>query len=133
MKLGYQGAAIGFAGSLYPIYVRGETYLQARQGAEAVVEFRKILDHRGIVLSDPIGALARLQLGRAFVLSGDKNKARLPTRISSRFGKTPTRTSRSSSKPRRNTPSCRNSALNLRVSPSVAAGARRPEAHQQKT
>jgi hypothetical protein len=46
------------------------------QGGEAVVEFRKILDHRGIVVSDPIGALAHLQLGRAYVLSGDKNKAK---------------------------------------------------------
>ena len=39
-------------------------------------EFQKILDHRGIVVSDPIGALAHLQLGRAFVLSGDKTKAK---------------------------------------------------------
>ena len=45
--------------------------LAAHQGAEAAAEFQKILDHRGIVVSDPIGALARLQLGRAFVLSGD--------------------------------------------------------------
>ena len=66
----------GFFGALYPIYVRGEAYLAAHQGAEAATEFRKILDHRGIVLADPIGALARLQLGRAFVLSGDKAKAK---------------------------------------------------------
>ena len=46
------------------------------QGAEAAVEFQKILDHRGIVVSDPIGALAHLQLGRAFALSGDKTKAK---------------------------------------------------------
>jgi tetratricopeptide (TPR) repeat protein len=67
---------LGFFGALYPIYVRGQAYLAAHQGAEAAAEFRKILDHRGIVVSDPIGALAHLQLGRAFVLSGDKVKAR---------------------------------------------------------
>ena len=69
-------ASIGFFGALYPIYVRGEAYLAAHQGAEAAAEFQKILDHRGIVVSDPIGALARLQLGRAFALSGDKTKAK---------------------------------------------------------
>jgi serine/threonine protein kinase/tetratricopeptide (TPR) repeat protein len=64
------------AGNLYPAYVRGEVHLAAHQGGEAAVEFQKILDHRGIVVSDPIGALAHLQLGRAYVLSGDKNKAK---------------------------------------------------------
>lgn len=67
----------GFFGALYPVYVRGEAYLAARQGAEAVIEFQKILDHRGTVVSDPIGALAHLQLGRAYVLSGDKTKAKI--------------------------------------------------------
>jgi eukaryotic-like serine/threonine-protein kinase len=64
------------AGTLYPAYVRGEAYLAARQGREAAVEFQKILDHRGIVVSDPVGALAHLQLGRAYALSGDKTKAK---------------------------------------------------------
>jgi hypothetical protein len=41
------------------------------QYAEAAAEFQKILDHRGIVGADPIGALAHLQLGRTFALSGD--------------------------------------------------------------
>ncbi len=60
----------GFFGALYPVYVRGEAYLAAHQGAEAAAEFQKILDHRGIVVSDPIGALAHLQLGRAFAYVG---------------------------------------------------------------
>lgn len=63
------------AGTLYPAYVRGEAYLAAGQGREAAIEFQKILDHRGIVLSDPIGALAHLQLARADVLIGDRDKA----------------------------------------------------------
>lgn len=70
------GASRGLFGALYPAYVRGEAYLAARRGAEAAIEFQKILDHRGVVGSDPIGALAHLQLGRAFVLAGDKAKAR---------------------------------------------------------
>ena len=65
-----------YLGGLHSAYVRGEAYLAAHQGAEAAAEFQKILDHRGIVVSDPIGALAHLQLGRAFVLSGDKTKAK---------------------------------------------------------
>jgi DNA-binding winged helix-turn-helix (wHTH) protein/tetratricopeptide (TPR) repeat protein len=70
--------AIGFYNwpNLYPVYVRGEAYLAARQGREAAAEFQKILDHRGIVLNEPIGALAHLQLGRAFALQGDTAKAR---------------------------------------------------------
>jgi eukaryotic-like serine/threonine-protein kinase len=67
---------IGRFGGLYPIYVRGLAYLAARQPAEAVGEFQRILDHRSIVLVDPMDAMARLQLARAFVLSGDTVKAK---------------------------------------------------------
>lgn len=56
--------------------MRGEAYLAERRGTEAAAEFQKILDHRGIVVSDPIGAVARLLLGRAYALSGDKTKAK---------------------------------------------------------
>lgn len=63
-------------GALYPIYVRGEAYLTEHESAQAAAEFQKILDHRGIVVSDPIGVLAHLQLGRAYALLGDNSKAR---------------------------------------------------------
>jgi hypothetical protein len=66
----------GFFGSLYPIYVRGEAYLAEKKGVEAAAEFQKILDHGGIVYSDPIGAVAHLQLARAYTLSGDNTKAK---------------------------------------------------------
>jgi predicted Zn-dependent protease len=66
----------GRFGALYPIYVRGEAYLVEKKGTEAAAEFQKILDHRGIVVSDPVGAVARLQLGRAYALSGDTTKAK---------------------------------------------------------
>jgi DNA-binding winged helix-turn-helix (wHTH) protein/tetratricopeptide (TPR) repeat protein len=62
--------------NMYPVYVRGEAYLAAHQGNEAAAEFQKILDHRGIVLNEPIGALAHLQLGRAYALQGDTAKSR---------------------------------------------------------
>ena len=62
--------------ALYPVYVRGEAYLAAHQGKEAAAEFQKVLDHRGIVLNGPIGALARLQLGRAYAMQGDTAKAK---------------------------------------------------------
>jgi predicted Zn-dependent protease len=72
-ELGAQRALFGL---LYPVYVRGEAYLADNKGAEAAAEFQKILHHRGIVVSDPVGALARLQLGRALVMSGDKIQAK---------------------------------------------------------
>jgi tetratricopeptide (TPR) repeat protein len=62
--------------ALYPIYVRGEAYLAAHQSKEAAAEFQKILDHRGIVQNDPIGALVHLQIGRAYAMQGDTAKAR---------------------------------------------------------
>ena len=65
-----------FFGGLYPVYVRGEAYLGAGKGAEAAAEFQKVLDHPGVVFADPIGALAHLQLGRAYALSGDKTRAK---------------------------------------------------------
>ena len=67
---------IGRFGALYPIYVRGLAYLAARQPAEAAAEFQRIVDHRSIVLVDPMDAMARLQLARALVLSGDTVKAK---------------------------------------------------------
>jgi DNA-binding winged helix-turn-helix (wHTH) protein/tetratricopeptide (TPR) repeat protein len=80
-ELGQPRSAVnGYFGALYPIYVRGEAYLAGRQGAEAAMEFQKILDHRGAVIGDLIGTLARLQLGRAYVLSGDKTRAKIAYR-----------------------------------------------------
>jgi hypothetical protein len=63
-------------GTLYPIFVRGQAYLVARNGSASAIEFRKILDHRGIVLNFPVGALARLGLARAYSMQGDTSNAR---------------------------------------------------------
>ena len=67
---------IAHFGGLYPIYVRGMAYFAARQPAEAAAEFQRILDHRSIVLVDPMDAMACLQLARALALSGDTLKAK---------------------------------------------------------
>ena len=71
----YELGPFNYFGSAFPIYVRGEAYLAGHQGREAAIEFQKILDHRGIVLNQLIGALAHLQLGRAYSMSGDSAKA----------------------------------------------------------
>jgi eukaryotic-like serine/threonine-protein kinase len=62
--------------AMYPVFVRGEAYLAARQGPQAAAEYQKILDHRGLVLNQPVGPLAHLDLGRAYVLQGDTAKAK---------------------------------------------------------
>jgi len=74
--LAIPGSWFAFFGNLYPVYVRGETFLAAHRGAEAAAEFQKIAGHPGIVFSDPVGARARLELGRAWALAGDKTKGK---------------------------------------------------------
>jgi serine/threonine protein kinase/tetratricopeptide (TPR) repeat protein len=70
------GGAQMFINYLYPAYVRGEAYLLAHNGTAAAAEFQKLLDHRGIVLNFVTGALAHLQLGRAYAMTGDTAKAK---------------------------------------------------------
>lgn len=62
--------------ALIPIYLRGNAYLALGRGGEAVGEFQKILDHSGVVLNEPIAALAHLGLARGKAISGEKTKAR---------------------------------------------------------
>lgn len=62
--------------TLYPAYVRGEVYMAAGNGKQAAAEFSKLIDHPGMVLNFPLGALVHLQLGRAHALVGDTIKAR---------------------------------------------------------
>jgi len=59
---------------LYPVYVRGEAYLAAKQGSAAAAEFQKILDHSGIVWNCWTGALAHLGLARANVLESTSSQ-----------------------------------------------------------
>ncbi|MGA3318107.1 MAG: protein kinase [Candidatus Korobacteraceae bacterium] len=70
-ELGNQGY-----GLLYPVYLRGMAYLQAKQGERAAAEFNKILTRRGLMKNSPLVTLAQLQLGRAQVMSGETAAAR---------------------------------------------------------
>ena len=63
-------------GSLYPVYIRGQVYLSLHQGKEAATEFQKLLDQRGVVVNCPLGALARLQLGRSYAMQDDAVRSR---------------------------------------------------------
>jgi tetratricopeptide (TPR) repeat protein len=62
--------------NLYPVFVRGQAYLTTQQPKEAAAEFQKILDHQGIVRNSPIGALAHLQIGRAYAMQANTAKAK---------------------------------------------------------
>jgi serine/threonine protein kinase/Flp pilus assembly protein TadD len=64
------------AAGLYPAYIRGLAHLAAHQSNEAASEFQKILDYRGVVLNEPIGALAYLQIGRVHAMRGDAAKSK---------------------------------------------------------
>jgi len=67
---------LGAGQGLFPIYVRGLAYLQAKRGTEAAAEFQKIVGHRGIAPMAPEHSMAKLSLGRAYAISGDTSKAR---------------------------------------------------------
>jgi len=66
-----------FISDLYPCYVRGQANLFAHNGTAAVTEFQKLLDHPGIVGNFVTGALAHLQIGRAYAMQGDAAKAKI--------------------------------------------------------
>ena len=58
------------------LYVRGQAYLQAKDGVKAVGEFQKILDHDGVAALSVFLPLARLGLARAYALQGDPARAK---------------------------------------------------------
>jgi len=71
---------LGFAfysAAFYPIYTRGRTYLQMKDGKNAAAEFQKIVDHRSLYSTSELISLAELGLGRAYVLQGDSGKAKV--------------------------------------------------------
>jgi eukaryotic-like serine/threonine-protein kinase len=75
----YEFGALGnstFATGMYPSYLRGMAYLDAKEGALAAAEFQNVVDRPGVVSSESIGALAYLGLARAYVMSGDTSKAK---------------------------------------------------------
>jgi tetratricopeptide (TPR) repeat protein len=72
----YELQTATFINYLYPAYVRGQAYLLAHNGTGAAAEFQKLLDHRGAAVNFVTGALAHLQLGRAYAMAGDTAKAK---------------------------------------------------------
>jgi len=72
----YELGDMDHGNACYPIYLRGQAYLAASRGGEAAAEFQKIIDHPGVVLNDPIAALARVGLARAYAVQGNTDKAR---------------------------------------------------------
>ena len=69
------GEPTGLTIFLCPVYLRGEAYLMLHDGNRAAAEFQKFIDHRGLVINFPWGALARLGLARAYATQGDTAKA----------------------------------------------------------
>jgi eukaryotic-like serine/threonine-protein kinase len=76
-ELGEPNPQVQIGGTLYPAYVRGQAYLENGRGQQAVAEFQKLLDHRGVVQNFVLGALVHLQIGRAYFAMGDTVKARV--------------------------------------------------------
>ncbi len=72
------------AGTMYPVYLRGEAYLalakvtgtSSENAQHAAAEFQKILDHPGVIVNFPLSSLSHLGLARARALSGDNAGAR---------------------------------------------------------
>jgi len=62
--------------TLYPVYLRGEAYLMQQNASAAIAEFEKIPDHRGRAGNSILGALAYLQLGRAYALASETQNAK---------------------------------------------------------
>lgn len=81
VELGNSNGEMDDGLELRPVYARGQAYLRLHRGPEAAAEFRKILDHPGLiggnaVAGNTIGALAHVGLARAYGLEGDNAKAR---------------------------------------------------------
>ena len=59
------------------LYVRGNAYLKAGQGGEAVQAFQRMLELRNVFPIDPLIPLANLGLGRAYALQKDTAHSRI--------------------------------------------------------
>jgi DNA-binding winged helix-turn-helix (wHTH) protein/tetratricopeptide (TPR) repeat protein len=73
-ELGQTDQTVAFV--MYPVFVRAQAYLAARQG-DAIAEFRRIIERPGLVQNEPIAALAHLGLARAYAQANDKTRAKV--------------------------------------------------------
>ncbi len=81
IELGNSNGEMDDGLELRPVYTRAQAFLGLHHGPEAAAEFRKIIDHPGLlggnaVGGNTIGALAHVGLARAYALEGDNGKAR---------------------------------------------------------
>jgi tetratricopeptide (TPR) repeat protein len=68
----YELATNGLTLTMYPVYLRAEAALRARDPQRAAGEFQKILDRPGMVGNTPLGPLSRLGSARAYAAAGDR-------------------------------------------------------------
>jgi serine/threonine protein kinase/tetratricopeptide (TPR) repeat protein len=59
------------------LLLRGQAYLKARRGADAALEFQKVIALKSLNPTSPFVFVAHLGLARAYALQGDKAKARV--------------------------------------------------------
>jgi hypothetical protein len=63
------------SGEFWPTYLRGQAYLQLKDGHAARVQFQSIIDRRGEVPASILYPLAHLGLARAATLTNDMGTA----------------------------------------------------------
>jgi hypothetical protein len=71
------GWPTNWATTLYPNYLRGESYLLGRDGATAAGEFQKLIDKLYLVLNFVTAALAPLQLACPWAMAGNDARAKV--------------------------------------------------------
>jgi cytochrome c-type biogenesis protein CcmH/NrfG len=74
--LGLEGPLPEIGALLYPVFLRGQAYLMLHDGKTAAAEFQKFVDKRALVINSPLGAVARLDLARAYAMQGDAAEAK---------------------------------------------------------
>jgi tetratricopeptide (TPR) repeat protein len=75
-ELGLEGPLPEIGALLYPVFLRGQAYLMLHDGKTAAAEFQKFVDKRALVINSPLGAVARLDLARAYAMQGDAAEAK---------------------------------------------------------
>jgi eukaryotic-like serine/threonine-protein kinase len=71
----YELGGTSALGAFYPAYVRGQALLELGQAHAAIAEFQKLSNHPGVVANNVIGALADLQMARAYRAAGEKKNS----------------------------------------------------------
>ena len=67
----------GWHAKLLPNYLQGVPLIQLRKGAEAEVEFKRVLEHRGLNQRRSFAIFSQLGLTRAYTLQSQTTNARM--------------------------------------------------------